>query len=310
MAKSIVSTVRALVILSAILSGWRLAAQGVVVFSGWDYKTKKPNWDIYSLPLNGSPKTLAGASSNEVYAFAFPGGEAIGFLVEKPGKEANQILKLDLASGATTDLGVTIKAATRCQVSPDLKQLACDDHYGQNSQIVIFDLDTKEKQKITEFRNDCQDPSWSPDGKNLVYWIGGNADQVGKDAKPKGNHLAIYNLASREHHLLTKEPGGYDAYAQWSPDGQWIAFHRKGNSRGEWNIWMIRPDGTEATQLTTGRLESTYPSWSPDSKQIAYQCYRPKPDAYDICGVEVAGKRVFSITETDKVDERQPIWIK
>ncbi|MCL4488913.1 MAG: hypothetical protein M1570_12385 [Chloroflexi bacterium] len=218
---------------------------------------------------------------------------------------------MDLETGVTEDLGLSTDESTRCQVSPDQHQLACDDsEHGKHPQIVVFDLATKQRRTITSFRNDCQDPTWSPDGKSLVYWIGNAPEQIGKEVKPAGNHLAIYSFETGEHHLLTKAAGSYDAYPSWSPDGQWISFHRKGQSRGEWNIWMIRPDGSELMQLTAGKVENTYPSWSPDSKQIAFQCYRRKSGTYDICAVEVANKRVYSVTNNPKIDAWQPVWIK
>jgi Tol biopolymer transport system component len=34
------------------------------------------------------------------------------------------------------------------------------------------------------------------------------------------------------------------------------------------------------------------PSWSPDGRQIAFQCYQRKPDAFDLCVVDVESKQV------------------
>jgi Tol biopolymer transport system component len=287
-----------------------LSEDAVLVFSGWNFDNKSARWDLYRTSLSGESKILVTSNLDETYAFAFPDGKSVGYLVETPGREITHIHRVDIQSGATQSLDLSLNVATRCQVSPDQKKLACDDNIEGHSQVVVFDLETKQKKQITYLHNDCQDPSWSPDMKNLVYWTGGGEDRVGKESKPRGNHLAIYNFETGENHLLTRENGAYDAYPHWSNDGQWIAFHRKGKSRGVWNIWMIHPDGTEATQLTDGKYENTYASWSPDSKQIAFQCYRPDPDAYDICAVEVATKRAYSITNTKKVDERQPIWLK
>ncbi len=285
------------------------ADDSVLLFSGWDYKNKQTKWDIYRTTLTGDSKVVVNSPASESYVFSFPGGRSAGYLLERP-KEQYEIFKVDLESGQSTSTGITIGTDTRCQVSPNQKELACDDRDRTLSQIVVFDLATKEKKQITSFKNNSQYPSWSPDGEKLVYWTGAEAAQVGKDAKPKGIHLAIYSFETNESSLLTKEPRAYDAAPQWSPDGKWIAFERKGKSRGEWNIWVIRPDGTEATQLTNEKFENTYPVWSPDSKQLAFQCYRRNSDTFDICGVEVSTKRGFSVTDTPKVDERQPAWIK
>jgi Tol biopolymer transport system component len=109
---------------------------------------------------------------------------------------------------------------------------------------------------------------------------------------------------------LTRAPKAYDAYPRWSPNGEWIAFHRKGKSRGQWNIWIVHPDGTGETQLTDGRRESSNPSWSPDSRRIVFQVYRPDPDTYDVALVDVATRQVTPVTQTDQVTEEYPVWIK
>jgi len=285
------------------------ADQGFILYCGWDYNLKKQSWDIFKVPASGGTATgVVVQPADQVYPFIFPKEKAFGYLVEKSGTEVREIFKYDLDSRAVVPLGLSVRANTTCQVSPDGRQLACADAVGTYNQIVVFDLASKERQQITALKNDCLDPSWSPDGKRLVYWTGGGQDIIAGESKPKGNHLAIYNFESKVHNLLTKVPGNYDAYPRWSPDGKWVAFHRK-TSGGDWHIWLIRPDGTEQTQLTIGKGEKSHPTWSPDSKQIAFQLYRSDPDAYDICTVSIETKDIMQVTNTDKIDEQQPIWL-
>ena len=47
-----------------------------------------------------------------------------------------------------------------------------------------------------------------------------------------------------------------------SPDGQLIAYVRDGQ------IWLMRPDGSEQRQLTTGGFR---PVWSPDGRRLVYR---------------------------------------
>ena len=54
----------------------------------------------------------------------------------------------------------------------------------------------------------------------------------------------------------------------WSPDGQWISF--TSNLDGSSSIWIIRPDGSDLTNLTSDTTHDYAASWSPDSKSIVF----------------------------------------
>ncbi|MDI6703723.1 MAG: hypothetical protein QME40_03510 [bacterium] len=96
-------------------------------------------------------------------------------------------------------------------------------------------------------------PSFSPDGKRIVY---------------NGRFLGRYGIITMDSDGGNKTFLTEGSDPAWSPDGNWIAFHRWGEPGG---IFIIRPDGTEETQLTTdnGRV----PIWSPDSSLIAYSVW-------------------------------------
>src|SRR2546428_1976523 len=52
----------------------------------------------------------------------------------------------------------------------------------------------------------------------------------------------------------------------WSPDGKRLAFSSEvGGNR---DIYVIRPDGSQSTRITTAPSEETNPSWSPDGRWI------------------------------------------
>jgi hypothetical protein len=41
---------------------------------------------------------------------------------------------------------------------------------------------------------------------------------------------------------------------------------------------------------------------------LAILCYQRKPDAFDLCVVDVESKQVRQVTNTPKLDERHPVW--
>jgi TolB protein len=53
----------------------------------------------------------------------------------------------------------------------------------------------------------------------------------------------------------------------WSPDGEWIVFDS--DRDGTWNLYLIRPDGTDERRLThrgavIGETFARHPAWSKD----------------------------------------------
>ena len=68
-------------------------------------------------------------------------------------------------------------------------------------------------------RNGCPESSWLADGKNLPYGTGNGRDQVGREANPRGNPLALYSFEAGEHRLSTKATEAWKP-AMPIPDGR------------------------------------------------------------------------------------------
>jgi TolB protein len=73
----------------------------------------------------------------------------------------------------------------------------------------------------------------------------------------------------------------------WSPDGDWIAFSR--DSGGDAELWKVRTDGSDLTQLTNNAAEDREAAWSPDGTRIAFNRFLP-----------TRGNRIFTVAPSGK----------
>lgn len=114
-------------------------------------------------------------------------------------------------------------------------------------------------------------PSFSGDGKKIVYRV--------FSGKELG--LRILDLETRSIQVLTTE---LDNLPGWSPDGARIVFTRRVGPVN-FDIFTIRPDGTDLRQLTTSGANDGHAVWSADGKEILWSTgaygFRDEASLYD-----------------------------
>ena len=135
-------------------------------------------------------------------------------------------------------------------------------------------------------------PSWSPDGRYLVF------------VSDRAGHPDLYVLQPENEKIrrLTFE-GSYNADPQWSPRGEAIAYVSR--VEGRFQVCRIRPDGTDRRQLTEDAGDHLKPSWSPDGRLIVFSSDRE--GSADLYLMRADGTGVKRLTWGPR-DETDPAW--
>ncbi len=127
---------------------------------------------------------------------------------------------------------------------------------------------------IHESAGRFESPSWSPDGKKLLYNEGGSVYTIpaeggtpeklnGTPEKPSSTSEKLNNPIAGK---IRKTKDG-----EYSPDGRYI-YYNSGET-GTTQVWRMKPDGSAKEQLTFDEYHSWFPHISPDGKWIAFLSY-------------------------------------
>ncbi len=145
------------------------------------------------------------------------------------------------------------------------------------------------------FTRDVSDPSWSPDGGQIVFST---------------------NITGRQNLWKVNSGGGWpiqlaqsddrQSNAAWSPDGKWIVFQQDAGGNELYDLYAVPSDGGEIANLTgTPEIREQSPHWSPDGKSIALE-YKPKASTvYDIAVLDWNTRKIRKLTNEETKDH---IW--
>jgi Tol biopolymer transport system component len=95
------------------------------------------------------------------------------------------------------------------------------------------------------------------------------------------------------------------ARPDWSPKGDLVTF--ESYAGGTFHIWVMKPDGTGAKQLTNGHGDDRDPRFSPDGTKIAFSSDRAFKGTYNVWVVDIASGQLTQKTSGPD-DEYEPAW--
>lgn len=143
-------------------------------------------------------------------------------------------------------------------------------HSDRDGEIDIYtaNADGSAEKRLTDAAGRDFEPAWSPDGSTIVF----SSDRD----DPNNAVLYLMDADGANQRRLIPALADDQVGARWSPDGQWILFHSNPlvGDLPRFDIFKVRPDGSDLTQLTDTPGNNFMPDWSPDGERIVFVSQR------------------------------------
>ena len=173
------------------------------------------------------------ANSNDTYVVNPDGSNRIN-LTNSPGAELFYVWSHD---------------GTRVAIMP-----YCESNCNSAVQVINSDgtgaINVTDPGYDTGFESLC----WSPDGSKVAF----------KSNKSGNAEIYVANTDGTGVTNITNTPVRKEKEPAWSPDGTKIAYV------GDNQIYVVNPDGSSPTRLTSSSKPDRTPLWSPDGSKIAF----------------------------------------
>lgn len=197
--------------------------------------------------------------------------------------------------------------------SPDGTKIAFVSDRDGNQEIYTMNADGSDVTRLTNDPANDYSPAWSPNGQIIAFMSDRSGkyniflmhadgsglspllSNNGKNMSPAWSHttqeLAFVSDQAEEGVFdlyITNDKGQTRRVTQgigkvfapdWSSNGRFIAFaNENGNN---FDIYIIKPDGTDLQQVTNDKAKDYLPKWSPDNNYIMFVSERDgSPDIY------------------------------
>ena len=126
---------------------------------------------------------------------------------------------------------------------------------------------------------------WSPDGRSLIYYV---------PDPTTGTDLWVLPLDTRRPRIFLQTEAN-ELWAQFSPDGRWVAF--QSNATGRYEIY-VRPFEAHGGLVPVSTGGGVYPRWSRDGREL----YFVAPDA------RMMAARIHATATTLQADVPEPLF--
>lgn len=180
-------------------------------------------------------------------------------------------------------------------------------------QLFLVDRETgKYRQLTNEPAAAFRDPSFSPNGKKIIYVYKKN-----RTDRSEIEELYIMNSDGTNRRKLTtypandplgKDPSYKVGPPHWNPKYEFITY--QSNQAGKQSIYAVTPDGRKQWKLTDLKLDEGWHDWSPDGEWLAFDSRDDATGRYDIYLMNYRTKEIKKITGDSSFKYHQsPVFV-
>ena len=171
--------------------------------------------------------------------------------------------------------------------------------------IYVIDADGSNETNITDafesqlgqFPWNDKDPDWSPVDDRIVFSSARAVEDTATDgaywrivtADPDGsNQTVVSDPEDPGNDPFPDENPNHDEMPEFSPDGEWIAFGTHQQPEQQWDVQIVRSNGTgQQNVLPAEEWEDLYPTWSSDGTEILFTSNRTGDHTRAVYAVDV-----------------------
>jgi Tol biopolymer transport system component len=259
------------------------------------------NYEIFTMNPDGSDqRNLTKNAADDWGASASPNGKRIVFTSQRDADANDEIFIMRSDGSHPRQLTHTGAAVTNeyPSFSPDGKRIVYDSSASGDSDVYVMRVDGSHQHPLTETFDNDYAPVFSPNGKTIAFSRGpggGAPDQIyamntrgrhvhalTKNAPPVSNDTPQYfpngtkiafesfrdaqervvtmNADGSHQHSLT-DAGSRSLMPSVAPSGNRLVFVSNRTGTDE-HVFKMRPDGTQARPLTSGKFFEEFPRYA------------------------------------------------
>ena len=249
--------------------------------------------ELFTIRPDGTGAKRMGGGLSVVNPDWSPDGKTLAVEIGKPDAAGVNLM----TAGGRVIRNLTPKGFQgQPSFSPDGKLIVYERDIGEgNNGVWLMKTDGTGKRRVTRSPFGCcdTDPNFSPDGKTITF----------VRIKESEKQQALFAVGRDGKRLRQLTPYSWDVAIKhdWSPDGKRIVlttnadFVRQTESA---NLVVIRPDGSDAKQLThfKGGEQSAFAgSFSPDGKHIVFRLEQGLE--YALATIDLDGSNMRRLTK-------------